>query len=59
MSIRLGQNDYGKSRVRLLRVTHREDKHEIKELTLAIRFEGDFETAHTRATTAKSCPPTR
>ncbi|HEX4002494.1 MAG TPA: urate oxidase [Candidatus Acidoferrales bacterium] len=56
MSIRLGQNDYGKSRVRLLRVTRREDKHEIKELTLAIRLEGDFETAHTKGDNSKILP---
>jgi urate oxidase len=56
VSIRLGQNDYGKSRVRLLRVTRREEKHEIKELTLAIRFEGDFETAHTEGDNSKILP---
>jgi urate oxidase len=48
MGIRLGQNNYGKSRVRLLRVARQEGRHEIAELTLAIRFEGDFETAHTK-----------
>jgi len=56
VSIRLGQNNYGKSRVRLLRVTHREDKHEIRELTLAIRLEGDFETAHTEGDNSKILP---
>lgn len=56
MTIRLGQNNYGKSRVRLLRVTRREDNHEIKELTLAIRFEGDFETAHTEGDNSKILP---
>ena len=47
MGIRLGHNDYGKSRVRLLRVARDADRHDIKELNLAIRMEGDFETAHT------------
>jgi urate oxidase len=56
VSIRLGQNDYGKSRVRLLRVTRREDRHDIKELTLGIRFEGDFETAHTKGDNARILP---
>lgn len=56
MSIRLAQNDYGKSRVRLLRVTRGKEKHEIKELTLAIRLEGDFETAHTRGDNSKILP---
>ncbi|MGB7848033.1 MAG: urate oxidase [Candidatus Acidiferrum sp.] len=48
MAIRLGENNYGKQRVRLLRVTRRESRHDIKELTLGIRFEGDFETAHSK-----------
>ena len=56
MSIRLAQNDYGKSRVRLLRVTRGKQKHEIKELTLAIRLEGDFETAHTKGDNSKILP---
>ncbi len=56
MNIRLAQNDYGKSRVRLLRVTRGKDKHEIKELTLAIRLEGDFETAHTKGDNRKILP---
>ena len=56
MSIRLAQNDYGKSRVRLLRVTRGKKKHEIKELTLAIRLEGDFETAHTKGDNSKILP---
>jgi len=56
VSIRLAQNDYGKSRVRLLRVTRGKEKHEIKELTLAIRLEGDFETAHTKGDNSKILP---
>jgi urate oxidase len=56
MTIRLGKNNYGKSRVRLLRVTRREDRHDIKELTLAIQFEGDFDAAHTRGDNRKILP---
>ena len=56
MSIRLAQNDYGKSRVRLLRVTRGKEKHEIKELALAIRLEGDFESAHTKGDNSKILP---
>ncbi len=48
MGIRLGHNNYGKSRVRLLRVARGPERNEIKELTLAIRFQGDFETVHTQ-----------
>jgi len=56
MAIRLGENNYGKSRVRLLRVTRQEGRHDIKELTLAIRFEGDFEAAHTQGDNRKILP---
>jgi urate oxidase len=56
MAIRLGENNYGKSRVRLLRVTRQEGRHDIKELTLAIRFEGDFDAAHTKGDNRKILP---
>src|SRR5580698_2210102 len=56
MAIRLGRNNYGKSRVRLLRVVRNRHGHEIKELTLAIRFEGDFDSAHTEGDNSKILP---
>lgn len=56
MAIRLGENNYGKSRVRLLRVTRQEGRHDIKELTLQIKFEGDFDEAHTRGDNRKILP---
>jgi urate oxidase len=56
MAIRLGDNNYGKSRVRLLRVARQEGRHDIKEVTLAIRFEGDFEAAHTKGDNRKILP---
>jgi urate oxidase len=56
MPIRLGENNYGKSRVRLLRVVRQEGRHDIKELTIAIRFEGDFETAHSKGENRKILP---
>jgi urate oxidase len=56
MAIRLSENNYGKQRVRILQVTRREDRHDIKELTLGIRLEGDFETAHTKGDNRKVLP---
>jgi urate oxidase len=56
MEIRLDKNNYGKSGVRLLRVTRQEGRHDIKELTLAIQFEGDFATAHTKGDNRKILP---
>lgn len=56
MAIRLGENNYGKQRVRILQVTRHTDRHDIKELTLGVRLEGDFETAHTRGDNQKVLP---
>ena len=39
-------NGYGKARVRMLRLERRGDIHEIKDLTIRIRLEGAFESAH-------------
>jgi urate oxidase len=56
MIVRLGENSYGKSSVRLLRVLRQEGRHDIKELTVTIRFEGDFEAAHTKGENKKILP---
>ena len=56
MSIQLGENCYGKQRVRILQVTKDTDRHDVKELTLGIHLEGDFETAHTKGDNSKVLP---
>jgi urate oxidase len=56
MSIRLGENNYGKQRVRLLRLSRRDGWHHVKEMTLGIRFEGDFDTAHSKGDNQKILP---
>lgn len=56
MSIRLGESNYGKQRVRLLRLSRQEGRHDIQELTVGIRLEGDFETAHTLGDNSKILP---
>lgn len=56
MAIRLGENNYGKSRVRLLRVLKQEGRHDIREVTLSIAFEGDFESAHSEGDNRKILP---
>jgi urate oxidase len=48
MSIQLGENSYGESGVRLLRVVKQQGRHDVKEMTLNIRFEGDFVEAHAK-----------
>ncbi len=42
----LGSNSYGKSGIRLVRVARRGETHDLQDLTVAVRFEGDFESAH-------------
>jgi urate oxidase len=56
MTIHLGDNGYGKQRVRIMQVTRHADRHDVKELTLGIRLEGDFETAHTQGDNSKVLP---
>ncbi len=56
MGIRMGRNNYGKSRVRLLRVVRGPHGNEIREFTVAIRFEGDFDTVHTAGDNSKVLP---
>jgi urate oxidase len=56
MAIRLGENNYGKQRVRILQVARHPNRHDIKELTLGIRLEGDFESAHNKGDNRKVLP---
>ena len=42
----LGQNNYGKSEVRLVKVKRDTDRHEIWDLSVDVALEGDFEAAH-------------
>ena len=56
MGIRLGRNNYGKSRVRLLRATRYDNGHDIKELTLAISFEGEFDDGSHQGRQQQSTP---
>jgi urate oxidase len=42
----LGQNNYGKSEIRLVKVRRDADRHELWDLTVDVALEGDFEAAH-------------
>ncbi len=53
---RLGQNLYGKSHVRLSRITRRGDTHEFNEWSVQVLLEGDFDTAFTEADNSKILP---
>ncbi len=56
MPVTLAENNYGKSRVRLVRVTRREDRHELKDITVGIQLRGDFEAAHIAGDNRKVLP---
>jgi urate oxidase len=53
---RLGENSYGKSRVRLSRITRLGDKHLFNEWTVRVLLEGAFETSFTEADNSKLLP---
>ena len=53
---RLGENRYGKSRVRLSRITRLNDRHEFNEWTVHVMLHGDFETSYTQADNSKVLP---
>lgn len=42
----LGHAAYGKSKVRLVKVSRQGDRHEVRDLTIAIRFEGDYDRSY-------------
>lgn len=52
----LAENSYGKSGIRLVKVRRRGDRHELKDLTVAVALEGDFESAHTVGDNAAVLP---
>ena len=45
--IELGENRYGKSAIRLVKVVREGGRHQVRDLTVAISLEGDFDAAHT------------
>lgn len=43
----LAETAYGKSCVRLVKVSRHGDRHDLKDLTIAIRFEGEYDQSYT------------
>lgn len=56
MGTKLSTNNYGKSRVRLLRVTRSEEAHHLKDISVDIQFEGDFDEVYTDGNNRKVLP---
>jgi urate oxidase len=53
---KLGENRYGKSRVRLSRITRLKDRHEFNEWTVHVMLYGDFGDSYTKADNSKVLP---
>jgi len=53
MSSTISANSYGKSLVRLTKVTRGKDRHELKEMAVDICLEGDFEEVYTTGDNSK------
>jgi urate oxidase len=56
MSVIISQSNYGKSKVRVLKVKRDTSVHEIKEFTVNIQLEGDFEAVHAEGDNSKVLP---
>jgi urate oxidase len=56
MPAKLAANRYGKSRVRLMRVTKHFDHHDLDEWTVQLLLTGDFDTAHTQGDNSHILP---
>jgi urate oxidase len=52
----LGDNSYGKSRIRLFRVTRHGERHDVADLTVDVAFDGRFEAVHLEGDNAAVLP---
>ena len=52
----LGRNRYGKAGVRLVRVRRDTQRHELRDLTVAVALQGEFEEAHRTGDNARILP---
>ena len=54
--IELAENRYGKSRVRLMKVTRHDNDHDLREWTVQVLLKGDFNSAHIDGDNSKILP---
>src|SRR5262245_3821941 len=59
MDVILGQNEYGKSEIRLARVARSGDRHDFRDLSVSIALAGDFTDVHLTGDNTRCCRPTR
>src|SRR5260370_29979151 len=53
---RMGENQYGKSRVRLSRITRRGERHDFQEWSVRVLLKGDFDDSFTKADNSNVLP---
>jgi urate oxidase len=56
MSVKILHDNYGKARVRLVKVARSAARHEVQNLTLNIALEGDFDAIHIEGDNSKCLP---
>lgn len=56
MSVKIIQDNYGKSRIRLMKVARNGETHELQNLTVNIALEGDFDKIHTEGDNSLCLP---
>ncbi|HZE86296.1 MAG TPA: urate oxidase [Puia sp.] len=56
MNIRLAHDAYGKNAINLSKVIRHPDRHEIRQISVNISLQGDFETVHTLGDNRKVLP---
>ena len=54
--MKLAANRYGKARVRLMKVTRHDGVHELREWTVRVLLEGDFDSAHLEGDNSRILP---
>ena len=56
MTVRLGDNQYGKAETHVVRVTKKGDLHDIKDMTVSVMLAGDFADTHLEGDNSKVVP---
>ena len=56
MTVKIIHDNYGKARVRLMKVAREAERHELQNLTVSIAFEGDFTEVHTVGDNSRVLP---
>jgi urate oxidase len=56
MVIRLDKNAYGKNAINLSKIIRHPDRHEIRQISVNVSLQGDFETVHTHGDNTRVLP---